>query len=91
MVVVAARTEAKECLLSYQDIIIFTVLLSAGDICLPLGHTDKCIFCLIIAVNHSDFTFYLVADSRVPQFTGIHGIFFGNLFLRGAKMGRVKE
>lgn len=75
----------KECLLSYQDIIIFTMLFRVGNICLPLGHTDKCIFCLIIVVNHRDFMFYIVADSRVPQFTGIHRIFFGNMFLRGKR------
>lgn len=92
MVIMAAHTQAKECLLGYQDIIIFTMLFRAGGICLPLGHTDKCIFCVIVAVNHRDFMLYIMADSRVPQFTGIHRILFGNLLLRGerGKSERVK-
>lgn len=79
----AAHTQAKEYLLSYQNIIIFTVLFRAGDICLPLRHTGKCIFCLVIAVIHRDFVFYIMADSRVPQFTGTRRIFFGNVLLDG--------
>lgn len=86
----AAHTQAKEYLLSYQNIIIFTVLFRAGDICFPLRHTGKCIFCLVIAVNHRDFVFYIMADSRVPQFTGIRRIFFGNVLLRG-KRGKIEK
>ena len=97
MVSKAARVQVKECLgsrkcpfLSYQDIIIFTVLFSAGDIFFPLGHVDKCIFCLIIAVNHRGFMVYVMADSTVPEFTGIHSIFFGRMFLGGQREREMK-
>lgn len=95
MVSKAAHIQVKGCLgsrrspfLSYQNIIVFMVLFSAGDIFLLLGHFDSRIFRLIIAVNHRGFTFYILADSRVPQFAGIHKIFFGKMFLR---WGRERE
>lgn len=52
------------------------MLFSAGHVFLPLGHVDKCVFCLFIAVSHKGFMFSVVADSRVPQFAGIHRISF---------------
>lgn len=95
MVSKAAHIQVKGCLgsrkspfLSYQDIIVIMVLFSAGDIFLLLGHFDSCIFCLINAVNHRGFMFYILADSRVPQFAGIHKFFSGKTFLR---WGRERE